>query len=397
MNRTADLEAMMDAGVRSFKIEGRLKDTNYVKNVTAWYRQQIDMILARRTDTYVRASYGTSHLTFKPDAKRSFNRGFTNYFLYGRTDAPIHSFATPKAIGPAVGKVGRIEHRGFVFEPDRNIASPLTAGDGLCFVDADGKLQGFRVNKVEGSMAFPATMPPLKRGTRLHRNLDFAMDKALSKETAKRTLTADISLREVEGGYAIDMADESGCHVTLRFDYAHDEARSPQHDAMVRQLSKLGDTPFTVRHIDIQTNGERFIPASVLTEWRRAVCNKLLANHHTSYERDRAARPNDERLTQLLPQKLPFTANVANHKAEAFYKAHGVAQIEPAFELKEPSAHNTPLMTCRHCIRHALGWCLKNKPANAATQLALRLPDGRIFPLKFDCKNCEMQVLHPDR
>ena len=395
MNRTADLEAMMDAGVRSFKIEGRLKDTNYVKNVTAWYRLQIDKILAQRADTYVRASYGTSHLTFEPDAKRSFNRGFTNYFLYGRTDAPIHSFATPKAIGPVVGKVGRIERRNFVFEPDANLTSPLTAGDGLCFVDADGKLQGFRVNKVEGNMAFPATMPPLKRGTRLHRNLDFAMDKALSKETAKRTLAADISLREVEGGYAIDMADESGCHVTLRFDYPHDEARSPQHDAMVRQLSKLGDTPFTAHHISIQTNGERFIPASVLTEWRRAVCSKLLADHQTSYERDRAARPDEARLKQMLPHELPFTANVSNHLAEAFYKRHGVSNIELAFELEQPAGTEVPLMTCRHCIRHALGWCVKKNPAHAADKLALRLPDGRTFPLKFDCKHCEMQVLRP--
>lgn len=392
MNRTAALEEMMDAGVRSFKIEGRLKDVGYVKNVTAWYRQRIDEVLARRSDTYVRSSYGTSRCTFEPDPSRSFNRGFTDYFLHGRTAAPIHSFATPKAIGPAVGKVGRVERRAFQFCPSSQMPGPLAAGDGLCFVDAEGKLQGFRVNKVEGAMVCPAQMPRLMRGTVLHRNLDYAFDRLLAKDTAQRKLAATIGLREVDGGYAIDMSDESGCRVTLRFDLPHEAARSPQRAAIERQLLKLGDTPFEAATASISTEGERFIPASVLTEWRRQTCQRLLAAHAVCHERDRAGRPDDEPLKKLTPKRLTYTANVANTQARAFYVQHGAEHVASAFETEEP-AGETVIMTCRHCIRHAMGWCLKRNPGQGPKRLSLRLPDGRTFPLRFDCRHCEMQVL----
>lgn len=392
MNRTESLEEMMDAGVRSFKIEGRLKDAEYVKNVTAWYRQRIDDVLAKRKDTYVRCSFGSTQCAFTPDPQRSFNRGFTEYFLHGRTSAPIHSFSTPKAVGPIVGKVGRVERRAFQFIPIQGLAAPLTAGDGLCFTDYEGKLQGFRVNKMEGAMVMPARTPQLARGTMLHRNLDQAFDKLLAKDTAQRKLAATLTLREVPDGYVLDMADESGCHVTLRFDSPHDEARSPQQAAIQRQLAKLGDTPFEATDIRIQTEGERFIPASKLTEWRRQTAQRLLQDHLTSYERDRAGKVNDEALCKLLPEQLGFTANVANHLAEKFYHSHGTEITAPAFELNEPKGE-TIIMTCRHCIRHALGLCLKQTGGKGPKSLALRLPDGQTFPLRFDCRNCEMQVL----
>ncbi len=391
MNRTDHLEEMMDAGVRSFKIEGRLKDVDYVKNLTAWYRQKIDEVIARRSDDYQRASYGISTLRFTPDANKSFNRNFTDYFLFGRSEKPIHSFATPKAIGPIAGKVARTEQRFFAFSPSTSLTTPIVAGDGLCFIDSEGNLQGFRVNKVEGDKVFPNRMPLLRRGTQLHRNLDFAFTKALNKPTAERHLRAELTLREVEGGYALDMADESGCHVTKRFDYEHAEARSAQHDAIVKQLGKLGDTPFLAQHIQVATLGERFIPASVLAGWRREVADLLLQNHQTSYERDRAAHPDDKRISELLPETLNFNANVANKEARAFYLEHGVRQVAPAFELEEPQGE-TVIMTCRHCIRYALGICLKTTKIGPK-KLALKLPDGRKFPLKFDCKRCEMQVL----
>ena len=391
MNRTDALEEMMDAGVRSFKIEGRLKDVNYVKNVTAWYREQIDRILEKRSDCYVRASYGKSILTFTPDVTRSFNRGFTEYFLHGRTAQPIHSFSTPKAVGPVVGHASRIERRSFTFSPLPALQHPLVAGDGLCFIDAEGKLQGFRVNKVEGCRVMPASMPRIPHGAELHRNQDFAFDKALDRPTAKRLLQTSIALREVDGGYAIDMGDESGCHVSLRFDQPHEEARTPQHEAISRQLSKLGGTPFVGTEVKIQTQGERFIPASALADWRRQACEALIRNHEVSYVRDRAGRVDCERLRQLHSPELGYTANVANHLAEEFYREHGTTAISPAFELQEPKGESV-IMTCRHCIRHALGMCLK-KVNNGPRELMLQLPDGRRFPLKFDCRHCEMQVL----
>lgn len=392
MNRSAHLLEMMQAGVRSFKIEGRLKDMEYVKNVTAYYRQRLDDILTH-SEEFVRASYGTSSLTFTPDVNRSFNRGFTEYFLHGRTGQPVHSFHSPKAIGPEVGVVVRADRRSFTFRPHPDLPAPLTAGDGLCYTDASGKLQGFRINKVEGHQVFPAHMPRLTPGTRLHRNLDFAFDKALAKPTAKRTLAATLTLREITSGYALDMADETGCHVTLAFDHPHEEARSPQKAGIERQLAKLGDTLFTATGISIQTQGERFIPASVLSEWRRQICEALLSVHRMSYHRDTPGQTDHDALQHLLPASLPYSANVSNRLAEKFYHEHGVTDIAPAFELKEPKGEAV-IMTCRHCIRHALGICLQ-KDRSVPEPLSLRLPDGRTFRLRFDCKHCEMQVLKP--
>ena len=394
MNRTSSLEEMMDAGVRSFKIEGRLKDPTYVKNVTAWYRNEIDKVLARRSDDYIRSSYGQSHIQFTPNVERSFNRGFTNYFLHGRTTEKIHAFYTPKAIGAYVGKVTQVDKKCFRFAPTPHLAAPLTAGDGLCFVDNREKLQGFRVNKVEGEWVFPANadvLSSLKSGSPLHRNQDYAFERQLDKSSAERTLLSDITLREVANGYALDMSDESGCHVTLRFDYPHETARTSQRAAIEKQLRKLGDTPFVANNIHIEMDGERFIPASILTNWRREVCNKLLQNHLTSYEKDRAKSPNHNLLTTLLPSQLTYTANVSNSLARKFYTQHGVKNIQPAYEIAPPKGAAI-IMTCRHCIRHALGICLK-KTHHSPKSLALRLPDGRVFPLQFDCKRCEMQVL----
>ncbi|MCI7274067.1 U32 family peptidase [bacterium] len=391
MNRTEQLEEMMDAGVRSFKIEGRLKDAGYVKNVTAWYRQRIDEILKRRADEYVRASQGKSRLTFQPDVQRSFNRGFTDYFLQGRTPQPIYAFHSPKATGPQVGWVKRTERQRFVFEPLSPSTPPLVAGDGLCFVDREGRLEGFRVNRVEGKLVFPAKMPPLRPGTVLHRSLDFAFGQQLTRPTAERTLAARLTLRETPQGYAIDMADETGCHVTLGFVYPHEAARTNQREAIVRQLTKLGGTCWTAQEVEVLTQGERFIPASVLADWRRQVCEALLRDHRLAYQTDRPGKRDEDLLRRLTPQRLDYNANVANDQARAFYQSHGATELAPAFELKEPQGEAV-LMTCRHCIRHALGICLK-KDRSTPGPLALRLPDGRTFPLRFDCQRCEMQVL----
>ncbi len=391
MNRTDAIEEMMDAGVRSFKIEGRLKDTSYVKNVTGWYRQHIDAIIARRPDDFVRASYGSSKLTFTPNVDRSFNRGFTEYFLHGRTAAPVYSFVSPKATGPLIGEVIRVNRQSLVYQPTSHLAAPVVAGDGLCFAGSDGKLQGFRVNRAEGNEIFPNRMPRLRPGTRLHRSLDFAFGMMLDKPTAKRTLLTHIALREIPTGYAIDMADESGSHVTVAFEQTHEAAHSPQKEAIVRQLSKLGDTCFEAGIVTVETQGERFIPASTLTKWRRAAADALLRTHRMNYCRDTAQQPDHKKLCQLHPQNLDFTGNVANRLAEHFYHTHGTEHVAQAFEVAEPDGPAV-IMTCKHCIRHALNQC-KKQPDSIPDPLFLRLPDGQTFALRFDCKRCEMQVL----
>ncbi len=398
MNRTASLEAMMDAGVRSFKIEGRLKDCDYVKNVTAWYRAEIDKIIARRPESYVRASHGVSEVAFTPAPARSFNRGFTEYFLHGQPTSgePIHSFDTPKATGAFVGTAGRVTRRSFVLRPAKGVAAPVVAGDGLCFVDTDGKLQGFRVNRAEGGDIFPATMPrQLKPGTPLHRNLDYTFSQTLSKQTATRTLSADITLRETPAGYSLEMADETGATTALHFVHPHENARTPQREAVTRQLTKLGGTIFTARSVRVETHGDRFIPASTLAEWRRELCARHLRTLRLCQHSDTAGKPAETLPDLPQEETADFTANVSNRLARRFYERHGITVSAPAYEVKHP-AGEVALMTCRHCIRRALGICLKSAAGRKAPRdLALRLGDGRVFPLHFDCAKCEMKVMRP--
>lgn len=391
MNRTDFLEEMMDAGVRSFKIEGRLKETSYVKNVTAHYRQAIDKILARRSEEYERSSYGKSKFDFQADASRSFNRCFTDCFLHGRDMKPISSPYTPKAVGPVVARVKKVAQCFLSVEPSDNLRAPLVAGDGLCYVDEQGTLRGFRINKVENCLIFPAAMPRLTTGTVLHRSLDYAMERTLSKPTAKRTLAAGMTLRELPSGYALDMYDESGCHVSLSFNQPHDPARSPQQEHIEKQLCKTGDTCFFVKNVKIEMNGPRFVPASLLAEWRRAACASLERCHRMKYRREVKRDTNKEKLKELTPKTLTFNANVANHLSKKIFEEYGADKVSPAFELRQPEGE-TVIMTCKHCIRHDLGICLKHSPA-FPQPLALRLPDGRVFPLRFDCRRCEMLVL----
>lgn len=394
MNRTASLEEMMDAGVRSFKIEGRLKDPSYVKNVTAWYRQHIDEVLSRRSADYRRSSYGLSAITFTPDVNRSFNRGFTDYFLHGRSKAPISNPASPKAIGSVIGRVSKVEERSFLFCPINPQTTMPVAGDGLCFIGEDGRLQGFRVNKVEGNRVYPAAMPRIRQNTPIHRSLDHAMDRVLSRSTATRTLETEMTFRETSFGFAIDICDETGNYASTSFDYPHEPARTSQEEAIKRQLTKTGQTPFRVSRIDITFSQSYFIPASVLTEWRRAACDALMRAHRASYTRDRSVKPDEAILRTLSPDKISYSANVSNHLGKRFYLDLGVHEVEDALECDTPRGAVT-LMTCRHCIRHDLGICLKHDHS-VPEPLSLRLPDGRTFPLKFDCRRCEMQVLSPN-
>ena len=186
--------------------------------------------------------------------------------------------------------------------------------------------------------------------------------------------------------------------MSQEFEADHAPAQTPQQAAQERTLSKLGNTPFAVGEISIKLNGERFIPASLLTEWRRTAVEALLAARRASYTRDRAAAPNPSALRALMPESVDFKGNVANAEARAFLQEHGATDVAPAFELLQPAAA-VPLMTCRHCLRFAFGQCPKQSDKAAAPRwkepVSLRLPDGRTFPLRFDCQHCEMQVLKP--
>lgn len=398
MNRASRLEEMMDAGVSSFKIEGRLKDMAYVKNVTAYYRQAIDRILADRSDDYVRSSNGRSDITFKPQLDKSFNRGFTEYLLRGRTN-DLWNFSTPKSMGEYVGTVKRVGKCSFRYSGDQ----PVNNGDGLVFLREDGKLEGFRANRVEGDEIFPLKMPHIPSGQQLYRNEDRIWETNLSKSTAERKLDIDISLDETSTGYALIASlsdpcghslDDHGLTCRCEFDVAINAAEKPQKDNIVRNLSKLGGTFFTARTISVNTNDERFIPASQLSEMRRTLAEAftaVLQQHHVA-SRDLRRTAKAE---VPVPEQLDYSANVSNRLSLSWLKAHGAREVAPAFELEQPQ--RAILMTCRHCLRYAFGQCPQASGHRPMWHepVSLRLPDGRLFPLRFDCSRCEMQVMTP--
>ena len=390
MNRSAHLEAMMDAGVCSFKIEGRLKDVTYVKNVTAYYRQAIDAVLARRTE-YKRASQGVSTYTFTPQLDKSFNRGFTDYFLTGRSE--VYSFATPKAMGESVGRVKEVGRGYIAVESDKAFHN----GDGLCFIDGQGQLQGFRVNRVEGDRLYPKEMPRrLNTRTPLFRNYDQDFERLLARPSADRRIPVDICLRDIPFGFSLSLTDEEGRNVTINFARDKEIARTEQRVGIETQLSKLGGTILMPRNIEVDFTENWFIPSSVVADMRRAGVEAFTRARKMRVEDGRwnvnKAKREVNSASWALNTQLTYLANVANRRAANFYQVRGVSDVAPAFELSAP--RGATLMFCRHCIRYAMGWCPHRggKPSPYREPYSLVSADGKRFALAFDCKQCVMMV-----
>ena len=385
MNQSDNLEALLDAGATSLKIEGRLKDVSYVKNVTAYYRQKLDSIFKYRKE-YVRASSGTVKTTFTPQLDKSFSRGFTDYFLRGRNPG-IFSFSTPKSLGEEVGTVKEIRGNYFTVAGVKSFNN----GDGLCYIDDNGRLQGFRVNRVENNKLFPQDMPKLKPKTRLYRNFDQEFEKLMQKKSAERKMAVDICLTENNFGFTLSFTDEDDNSVSITLERAKEPARTPQADNLRNQLSKLGNTPFEAKDIKIDLSDNWFIPSSELSELRRNAVEKLLEARRINYRRE-VFRLKESK-TKFSISTLTYLGNVMNSSAAEFYKNHGVLKVMPAFEKEQPK--DAVLMFCKHCIRYSMGWC----PVHHKVRSPFREPyylvssDGRRFRLEFDCKQCQMKVL----
>lgn len=385
MNQSDNLEALLDAGATSLKIEGRLKDVSYVKNVTAYYRQKLDAIFKYRKE-YVRASSGTVKTTFTPQLDKSFSRGFTDYFLRGRNPG-IFSFSTPKSLGEEVGTVKEIRGNYFTVAGVKSFSN----GDGLCYIDDNGRLQGFRVNRVENNKLFPQDMPRLKPKTRLYRNFDQDFEKLMQKKSAERKMAVDICLTENNFGFTLSLTDEDDNSVSLTLQRAKEPARTPQTDNLRNQLGKLGNTPFEAKDIKIDLSDNWFIPSSELSELRRNAVEKLLEVRRINYRREVFRMK--ETKSKFPVSTLTYLGNVMNSYAAEFYKNHGVLKVMPAFEKEQPK--DAVLMFCKHCIRYSMGWC----PVHHKVRSPFREPyylvssDGRRFRLEFDCKQCQMKVL----
>lgn len=386
MNRLDMLEQLLDAGVTSLKIEGRLKDAAYVKNVTAAYRQRLDAILKRRQE-YTRASSGTCRFDFQPQPEKSFSRGFTHYFLEGRGE-DITSFDTPKSLGEAMGTL-KEQRGGWVSVAG---VKPFHNGDGVCYLDEQGRLQGFRINRVEGNKLFPAgNVPRIRPRTPLFRNQDQEFERILARKSAERKIGIRMKLEENRFGFSLTAEDEDDNRVTLTFAHAKERARTPQIENLRTQLAKLGGTPYELTEpADIRLTEEWFIPASVISEWRRQAVERLTAARRMNYRRELAVwKPTRHAYPATT---LTYLGNVMNGEARRFYLDHGVKAVAPAYE-KQP-ADGAVLMLCRHCLRYSLGWCPVHQKGRSPYRepYSLASADGRRFRLEFDCKNCQMKI-----
>lgn len=400
MCRIDSLELLADAGVTSFKIEGRLKDINYVRNVTAAYSNQLNEIISRRGSEYERASSGVCDIRFTPNLNKTFNRGFTDYFLNGRT-SDLASFYTPKAMGEYVGKVKEIRGNSFNVAGTTSFAN----GDGLCFINSNNELEGFRINRAEGNRLFPLRMPRgLRKGIALYRNSDQLFEKELNGDNVQRKLGIRINIKASAEGLHIEAktCDEK-LHINLQKDISLEKAQKSQVDNIKRQISKFGNTIFTVEDVIVEpTDFPWFIPNSILAEIRRQATDELMGRLSEMSENQKDTKTKDQ--AQQLPDngKVSFHSissyqhsymyNIANRLAHSFYEQEGISDITPAFEIRKPSS---PLvMQCRYCLRHELGQCKKSHKQSGLLKepLHLRLADGRTFRLEFDCKKCQMNI-----
>lgn len=383
-----DMEKLIESGATSFKIEGRLKDVAYVKNVTAAYSRRLNEIISRHKGKYARSSSGKSEYKFTPDVNKSFNRGFTNYFLYGRNDK-IFSFDTPKALGEFVGTVKDTSQHYFTVAGTKTFSN----GDGLCFIGKDGKLHGFRVNKVENGKLYPFELQTiLMPKTRLYRNRDNKFDQILAHDSAERFIPVDICIDETENGFALTIKDDDGCEAHITAECPKELARTHQSANVTAQLAKLGGTGFKARNTNIAYTKNWFIPSSKLSAWRRELVEKMTEERRT-FRPQSEGRVEKEKLD--FPSrngKITYLGNVMNSEAEKFYKEHGAKIVEPAFEKEH--REGAVVMFCRHCIRYSMGWCLKRQHNSQAYRgpLYLTMDNGMRFKLEFDCAQCIMKV-----
>lgn len=394
LNRVNDLEALAEAGAASFKIEGRLKDARYVANVTAAYSRALDRIVERSGGKYRRSSAGTSSYGFTPDLDRTFNRGYTGYFLKG-IPGKMASTDTPKWAGIPVGTIsGELDKRRRSFRA--RLSAQLSNGDGLGFFNAAGTFVGFRLNRVEGNELWPASAPEgLTIGTTLYRNNDKAFFDLLERPDAgcSRKIRVDFTLRPVDNErIAISADDERGCSVCLVADSVYAAAKTPQEAHRRNIMAKLGDTEYTLGNVDDRI-GERFVPASALTAARRdvlALLDKAAADTY-AYDRRKACTLADDAFAGA--KALDYHDNVANRLARRFYTGHGASIAEMAIETAPKKEDELVVMTTKYCLRRELGACLKEKNGTKLPRPLFLKNDSGLYRLDFDCARCGMSVV----
>ncbi|MDD3518757.1 MAG: U32 family peptidase [Chromatiales bacterium] len=386
-DQSANLRALAEAGVGSFKIEGRLKDLAYVKNVTAHYRQLLDAII-EADPRYARASAGRCTYGFEPRPEKTFNRSATDYFVNGR-QADIAAMDTPKFAGEPIGRVSKVGRDWFEVETD----ATLNNGDGLAWFDARGELTGLRVNRVDGRRVHPAECDGLPAvGTALHRNRDQAFMRLLERDSAERRIGLHLRLSESEDGFVLTLTDEEGVMASAAITQEKASAQNPQRaETTLREnLSKLGNTEFRADAVELDLSAAWFVPVSVINALRRDAVERLQTARTAAYRRPPRALPAEP--PAVYPQdELSYLGNVSNHLARAFYERHGVRLIADAYECNRERGE-VSLMITRHCLRYSFNLCPKQVKGIRPDPMLLVNGSERL-KLHFDCKRCEMHVI----
>lgn len=388
------LPDLIEAGISSFKIEGRLKDIVYVKNNVSYLRTKLDALLDAQSENYQKASSGRTFYNFEPQLDKSFNRGYTDYFVYKRKEK-IGSWDTPKSQGEYIGKVTACKANGFVIEN----YEVLNNGDGLYFVNAQGEADGAQINIIVNDVVVLNAMKSIEAGTEIYRNSDAEFIKLVEQEkSAIRKIGVQLKMSESHDGFVLVAIDEDGhtsTAVITREKTLSNKLESIVPD-IIKNLSKTGNTVFIADEITVDFTENWFLPVSAINEMRRQVLDQLVEIRIAQYERK---EHKIEKTSHPYPVKqLDFTYNVSNQLARNFYHRHGVKEIEKAFELQwDPG--KSRVMTTKYCVKYELGKCARFQRATMGEKVVepLTLKHGDIeYKLKFNCKPCEMEIWEKD-
>jgi collagenase-like PrtC family protease len=387
------LPNLIEAGVTSFKIEGRLKDMVYVKNNTSYLRKKLDAFL-ENNDTFQKASSGRTFYNFEAEMDRSFNRGYTDYFVNKRKEK-IGNWESPKSQGQVIGKLIEIKANGYVIENYEK----LNNGDGLYFINEQGEADGTQVNIIINNIVVPNTFKPLAIGTMIYRNSDAEFNKMVEKENSVvRKIGVTLQFSETLEGFQLLAIDEDGhqsvATLPIEKELAKNEASTIPN--IKTNLAKTGNTPFIVDDIQVNFSNNWFLPISKVNEIRREALEQLIDIRVNDYHREEFQITKTDHPYPV--EKLDFTYNVSNHLAKAFYKRHGVTEIEKAFELQwDPG--KARVMTTKYCVKYELGKCARFQRETMGEKVVepLTLTHGEnAYKLKFNCKPCEMEIWEKD-
>ena len=385
LNLSAYLKDLITVGISSFKIEGRLKDVSYVKNVTSYYRQKLDAIMNGDED-YRKTSSGKIIHQFIPDPDKSFNRGFTTYFINGRKEKTGSPF-TQKSLGKRIGYVTAIGN-GWITSDFETFSN----NDGICYFDSKNDLQGTSVQHIDGAKIYLKEIGELSVGAEIYRNHDQKFEKLLAGKTATRKVEVTLTLTDTDEGFYLKIMDEDGYQSGIGINTQKEIAQNTENAKknLVNQLSKLGDTPFEACEVVINTKEVYFLPMGVINEMRRNVTELLVKVRVESYAPEQLIRPKDVKFT--IPASLSYLYNVSNSHAREFYACFGAETIEPAFELQK-ERNNKQVMITKHCIKYQFDACPRYQKNKNSWSEPLYLKDNhRKYRLEFACKECVMKV-----